>query len=851
MKKLNELILLFIFASVISIPLYAQERWNMDIVGSQRQWYYAYDVDIAGDFVYVATNTSGLSIVDISNPEEPIEINYIFDGDNVRGVEVSGDFAYLWVSGEGLHIVDISDPTDPLQVGFLQHQLTGEFCVDGDLVFVEIRVGNADYVVNVIDISDPENPEITGQVALQQFNHVSWCITAEDEYAYLSCYYIMENESEIFVIDATDPEQPEISDSAIIDGWSKDIAVEGDFVYIGQQPDGIVVVDVSDPEDIEIVTEVRCPRGSVLLLEVENSILYILADAGFSVMDFSDPLDAEQIASLQISHPHRSSWVEIVVQDDLVVVLNSTAGIFQVQFNDQDQLELISQYCLFGVTSRIALYGDYLYELLSVNLEVKIVDISDPEQPVLIGLFPITEFQWGLSGTDMKIFNGLLFATNCNEIRIFDLDDPEDPELISILELPGENGRSYTYLNIFGSLFCAKNSGVIYTIDITIPDDPMILDVFEIDNRSEDMAYSEGYLYLLNWSDLTVLDITDPEDISLERTLNLNGPNTEILISQNIIFLLSTEQLILFDNTEPGNPELIASFDEISGNKMDLNNEVLTVYKYEDGIRIYDFSDLEDPEEIARYLHEDEYRGLTNIVMDEPYVYHCTRNSLSIYEYGLLMPNMIHSPGIIAYSNIDGQVMQIPDTLSNTGAGDLEIAILELEWTGDEPGEEASVVLSDSILQTDQVGLISLDIPPNAFNVGDHIEGFILLGTNDPDVPTDTVFIQGEYLTIAQENPESTVPVEYELSNPFPNPFNSTIIIPFALPESRAVDIQLFDVLGRKLITLVQGDYKAGRYKTIWNGIDATGLPVSSGNYYIRMTVNNRFSNTKKVQLIR
>ena len=84
----------------------------------------------------------------------------------------------------------------------------------------------------------------------------------------------------------------------------------------------------------------------------------------------------------------------------------------------------------------------------------------------------------------------------------------------------------------------------------------------------------------------------------------------------------------------------------------------------------------------------------------------------------------------------------------------------------------------------------------------------------------------------------------------YPNPFNSTTKIDYQIPKKKNVQLVIFDILGRNVITLVDDLLQPG-YKTItWNGIDAFGNNVSAGMYfYMIQTGKNR--EVKKMVLLK
>jgi hypothetical protein len=78
------------------------------------------------------------------------------------------------------------------------------------------------------------------------------------------------------------------------------------------------------------------------------------------------------------------------------------------------------------------------------------------------------------------------------------------------------------------------------------------------------------------------------------------------------------------------------------------------------------------------------------------------------------------------------------------------------------------------------------------------------------------------------------IPTEYRLGQNFPNPFNPSTTITFELPEEAVVTIEIYDIMGRKLRTLLDVNKPAGYYRTVWDARDDVGREVSTGMYIYR-----------------
>jgi HYDIN/CFA65/VesB-like, Ig-like domain/Secretion system C-terminal sorting domain len=130
--------------------------------------------------------------------------------------------------------------------------------------------------------------------------------------------------------------------------------------------------------------------------------------------------------------------------------------------------------------------------------------------------------------------------------------------------------------------------------------------------------------------------------------------------------------------------------------------------------------------------------------------------------------------------------------------------------------------------------------------------GRILIVNNATTLP-DTVYVSGVGKTSLGVETNENSPRTFSLNQNFPNPFNPTTTIAFEVPVQGFVTITVFDVSGREVSKIVNGEFQAGTYRVQFNG-----SALASGVYLYRMVVksapsdgNQSYSATKKLLLLK
>ena len=94
------------------------------------------------------------------------------------------------------------------------------------------------------------------------------------------------------------------------------------------------------------------------------------------------------------------------------------------------------------------------------------------------------------------------------------------------------------------------------------------------------------------------------------------------------------------------------------------------------------------------------------------------------------------------------------------------------------------------------------------------------------------------------------VPMAYDLMQNYPNPFNPSTSIGFTLPEAGHVSLNIYDMTGRLVTTLVEGNLTEGVHMVDWNGLDSSGSMVSAGVYFYTLESSDMMM-TKKMILMK
>ncbi len=129
---------------------------------------------------------------------------------------------------------------------------------------------------------------------------------------------------------------------------------------------------------------------------------------------------------------------------------------------------------------------------------------------------------------------------------------------------------------------------------------------------------------------------------------------------------------------------------------------------------------------------------------------------------------------------------------------------------------------------------------------------FEIVSVEATDIHADgtTEYLRPQY--VAGKFTSSSDPTigEFSFDGAFPNPFNPETQIAFSLPISSNVKIEIYNILGQRVITLTDKRFDAGAHTVSWSSQDESGSIVASGMYFAKMTAGD-FSASKKLVILK
>ena len=444
-------------------------------------------VVVRGNLVYVAGATldldqpgqNGLVVVDVSDPAAPVLAGSVRLPADAYSLAVEGDRAYVGVAG-GMPIVDVSDPAAPRQTGFYPQQI--------GLIEAIALQGNRGYVTgfndfSVVDLSDPDSPDWLGSVPVNGFD-----IALVDDVALVAT-------GGLTAVDVSRP----ISPTGIGWHWARDRAsdvlpIDG-TAYLVVGASDLQAVDVTNPrqpalvggwewvpggpawEAPEHVVAAGVPGNIVAVTTANGHLFAVEQDRGLWAFDLADPTQPHPLSFKEMP----GGFTQLTALDGFLIYV-AKGGLWMVDASNPASLRLESSCCPEGATWLDI--EDGIGYMATRENGLHVYDMANPAHPVEIGVLDNDTIQLKIDvrGSVAFVAEASLHDPQ-NEarwpgggLRILDVSDPAQPREISFVDTPGW----VEDMAVVGDLvYLAEGGpGVVRVLDVSDPAQPVEVAVY-------------------------------------------------------------------------------------------------------------------------------------------------------------------------------------------------------------------------------------------------------------------------------------------------------------------------------------------------------------------------------------
>ncbi len=542
--------------------------------------------------------------------------------------------------------------------------------------------------------------------------------------------------------------------------------------------------------------------------------LYTSGDR-FSIFDLTNPIAPVCLGSYTEDPNFLSS--DVAISGHYAYLAHGDIDVLDIA--NPDSIYRVTSFNLPDYVYLVRTEGNRLYaQYAPVDCPMAIIDITHPDSMQVLGTYyPIADI-WDMSvrGTTVYVADGTY------GVRIVDCSDPANPTEISTYNRCG----SFNDVKAIGTTAAVFHEVSIRLIDMTGPHLPILAGLYEADNEIINYRIYGNRIYLLTYSSLSVVDISNayhPRQIFHSSRDSICGDNiSQMEIIGNYWYLANGNGIHVIDGSNLSAPRFVTFLEdsEMTPHQLMRENNTLYLSKNYNEVSCYDVSDPANPIETGHAVVPFQ-SDLRLIAAQNGYLYYQSMSPYLIYALDMhnqTNPVVVDSLDYGAGGVVNFGECQIVNNLLYLPCGNQGIKIVDVS-------------------NPTNLRIVASHQTSNAWGVAP-------IGYNTL-VANNTGLILLNCATINGVEPtNSDLPMSVTLTPAFPNPFNATTTLKYSLPQRSEVRLELFDLTGRSVATLVNRTQETGKYS-----VKINGSSLASGTYFARLSTPSEIQTQKLVLL--
>ncbi|MEE4358944.1 MAG: carboxypeptidase regulatory-like domain-containing protein [Desulfococcaceae bacterium] len=555
----------------------------------------ARSIIIDNNTAFIACDEGGISILDISNIQNPENIARLDTSGEAWGMELVGNILYVADGSAGIQIIDVSSHSSPILLGSADTPgIAYDISIKNNIAFV----ADKEKGLQLIDVSNLNQPVLIDNIPTESI----WTIEIKGNFAYMGGKGFQ-------ILDISTPSVPKIiSEPVNTDICNFKIIEDRAYVITNQK---LIVFDMSSPYSPSFIAQTNIVSScylSKITWDSHNTIYITDAFKGFQMMDISDSHNIQSIGFIETQGAFNT---DIAVIDETAVIADGNKGLQIIDVRPSSFYSGIGLADTPGDARAIVVNEQNIAYVADSAGGLQVFDVKNPLHPDHIGSLDLYTQH---SSVDIEENDGIVYiANNLDGLHIIDVSDPAAPSLLAVFK----DSKTVWGVAAKGSYaYITDMQNGLQILDMTDPTNPVLAGKWGNTGGTtigicveNDIAYIAGYFSNNNSIyGLHMMDIRDSSNLFLINSVgsadNMGAGGLAVMNHMAYVTYsymgATTSKMEIINVSQPGSA-FVAGITELPASpfQVDVWEKTAYVANYRDGVQAIDVSIPENPKKIG------------------------------------------------------------------------------------------------------------------------------------------------------------------------------------------------------------------------------------------------------------